>query len=137
MYLSLFIEPLSLIAPSAPPSSVRVLVNSSTSITVQWEPVDCRHKNGEITGYWVRYGEEGSSEEARIVQIVSGMTTVSGLTKETVYTVQVAAMTSSGTGVYSDLLTFETPDGEQLRVLFYALNLTLVIDHRCLPQSEW
>ena len=90
----------------------------------------------------MRYGQEGSSEEARSVQMLpgdssGGKTTVSGLTKETVYTVQVAAMTSSGTGVYSDLLTFETPDGEQLRVLFYALNLTLVIDHRCLPQSEW
>ena len=87
----------------------------------------------------MRYGEEGSSEEARSVQMVSGdssggMTTVSGLSKQTVYTVQVAAVTSSGTGVYSDLLTFETPDGEQVCVLFYALNLTLVIDHRRLPQ---
>ena len=90
----------------------------------------------------MRYGEKRSSEEARSVQMVSGdssggMTTVSGLSKQTVYTVQVAAVTSSGTGVYSDLLTFETPDGEQVCVLFYALNLTLVIDHRCLPQSEW
>ena len=65
----------------------------------------------------MRYGEEGSSEEARSVQMVSGdssggMTTVSGLTKETVYTVQVAAVTSSGTGNYSDSFTFETPGGE-------------------------
>ncbi|CAI8006558.1 Neogenin, partial [Geodia barretti] len=43
-------------APSAPPTDVRVLVNSSTSITVQWGPVECRHQNGEVTGYWVRYG---------------------------------------------------------------------------------
>ncbi|CAI8050555.1 Receptor-type tyrosine-protein phosphatase delta, partial [Geodia barretti] len=90
-------------APSAPPTGVVVRVESSTSITVQWGPVECRHQNGEITGYWARYGEEGSSE----VQMVSGdssggMTTVSGLTKEIVYTVQVAAVTSSGTGAYSD-----------------------------------
>ena len=124
--LSLFIEPLSLIAPSAAPSSVRVIVNSSSSITVQWGPVECRHQNGEITGYWVRYGEEGSSGETRSVQMVSGdssggMTTVSGLTKETVYTVQVAAVTSSGTGAYSDLLISETPDRERLCVLFLML----------------
>ena len=86
---------------------------SSTSITDQWGPVECRHQNGEITGYWVRYGEEGSSE----VQMVSGdssggVTTVFGLTRETVYTVQVAAVTSGGTGVYSDPLTIETPDSE-------------------------
>ena len=106
-----------LTAPSAPPTGMVVRVESSTSITVQWGPVECRHQNGEITGYWVRYGEEGSSEEARSVQMVSGdssggMTTVSGLTKETVYTVQVAAVTSSGTGIYSDPLTIQTPDGE-------------------------
>ena len=88
-------------------------MESSTSITVEWGPVECRHQNGEITGYWVRYGDEGSSE----VQMVSGgssggMTTVSGLTKETVYTVQVAAATSGGTGVYSDPLTIQTPDSE-------------------------
>ena len=63
----------------------------------------------------MRYGEEGSSEEEP--KMVSGdssggVATVSGLTRETVYTVQVAAVTSGGTGVYSDPLTFETPDGE-------------------------
>jgi chitodextrinase len=88
-----------------------VRVESSTSITVQWGAVECRHQNGEITSYWVRYGEEGSSE----VEMVSGdssggMTRVSGLTKETVYTVQVAAVTSAGTGIYSDPLTIQTPD---------------------------
>ena len=118
-----FFKPLSLIAPSAPPSSVRILVNSSTRITVQWGPVECRHQNGEVTDYWVTYGEEESTEEARSVQMVSGdssggMTTVSGLTKETVYTVQVAAVTSSGTGVYSDPLIIKTPDGERLCILF-------------------
>ena len=64
----------------------------------------------------MRYGEEGSSEEARSVQMVSGdssggMTTVSGLTRKTVYTVQVAAVTSSGSGNYSDPLMIQTPDG--------------------------
>ena len=88
-------------------------MESSTSITVQWGPVECRHQNGEIKGYSVRYGEEG---EARSVQMVpgdsnGGMTAVSGLTRETVYTVQVTAVTSDGTGVYSDPLRIKTPDG--------------------------
>ncbi|CAI8028403.1 Receptor-type tyrosine-protein phosphatase F, partial [Geodia barretti] len=103
-------------APSTPPTDVVVRVESSTSITVQWGPVECIHQNGEITSYWVTYGEEGSSEEARNVQMVSGdssggMTTVFGLTKETVYIVQVAAVTSGGTGVYSDPPTIQTSDG--------------------------
>ena len=106
-------------APTAPPSSVVVRVENSTSMTVQWGPVECRHQNGEITCYWVRYGEEGSSE----VQMVSGdssggMTTITGLNRETLYTVQVAAVTSAGTGVYSQLQTIETPDS----TFFYALS---------------
>ena len=92
-------------------------MESSTSFTVQWGSLECRCHNGEITGYWVRYGEEGSSEEARSVQMVSGdasggITTVSGLNRQTIYTVQVAAVTSGGTGEYSHLETIETPDGE-------------------------
>ena len=63
----------------------------------------------------MRYGEDGSSEEdPKMVSGDSsgGVTTVSGLTRETVYTVQVAAVTSADTGVYSDPLAIQTPDGE-------------------------
>ena len=90
-------------------------MESFTAITVQWGPVEpCDQQNGAITGYLVRYGEVGTSEGERRVEIVSGnsMITVSGLTKETVYTVEVAAETSGGTGVYSEPLTIETPDSE-------------------------
>ena len=48
-------------APSAPPSSVRVSVESSTAISVQWGQVEpCADRNGPITGYSVRYGEMGN-----------------------------------------------------------------------------
>ena len=74
----------------------------------------CDQQNGAITGYSVRYGNIGTSEGERNVEMASGdsMITVSGLTKETVYTVEVAAETSGGTGVYSEPLTIETPDSE-------------------------
>ena len=90
-------------------------MESSTAITVQWGPVEpCDQQNGVITGYSVRYGEVGTSEGDRRVEMASGdsMTTVSGLTKETVYTVEVAAETSGGTGFYSEPLTIETLDSE-------------------------
>ena len=110
---------LSLTVPSAPPSSVRLSVKNSTSISVRWEPVECRHRNGEIIDYYVRYGEEGR----RIVvsgDSSGGTTTISELMKQTVYTVEVAARTSAGTGagVYS---TIETPDSKQ--VFFIDSNL--------------
>ena len=104
-------------APSAPPTDVRVLVNSSTTITVQWGEVPCIHQNGEITGYSVQYEVMGSSEpQSEMVSGDSsgGTATISGLTRQTMYTVQVAAVNSAGTGEYSDLLTIETPDGEYI-----------------------
>ena len=106
----------SLTAPSAPPSSVGVSFNSPTVITVQWGSVPCIHQNGEITDYSVRYGELGSSEvsEDNVSGDSSGgMITISdGLAIKTKYTVEVAAETSAGTGVYSDPLIFETLDSE-------------------------
>ena len=109
-------EPFSLTVPSAPPSSVRLSVVSSTSINVRWGLVDCRHQNGEITGYQVRFGEEEGVQNHRFPSGNSsgGMDTLSRLTKQTVYTVEVAARTSAGTGVYSQPQNIETPDSEQL-----------------------
>ena len=84
---------------------------NSSSITVEWGPVDCIHRNGDITGYSVRYGEMGSDE--RTVEMVSGdlsggMITISGLSPVTVYTIEVAAETNAGTGVYSHPMNFTT-----------------------------
>ena len=104
----------SLSAPSAPPSSVRVSVESSTAISVQWGPVEpCADRNGPITGYSVRYGVMGSGRtQNKTVSGDSRMTTISELTNETVHKVEVAAETRAGTGVYSLPLTIQTPDSE-------------------------
>ena len=90
-------------------------MESSTAISVQWGPVEpCADRNGVITGYSVRYGEMGSGSTQN--KTVSGedsiMTTISGLTKETVFTVEVAAETRAGTGVYRFPLIIQTPDSE-------------------------
>ena len=90
---------------------------SSTSIDVHLgRPENCRQWNGEITGYFVRYREKGSGQRYKLKLFSGdssgGMTTLSGLTKQTVYTVEVAARTSAGTGVYSQPQNIETPDSE-------------------------
>ena len=77
--------------------------------------MDCRHRNGEIIGYSVRSWTVGDSEHDRIVRIASGSTsTLHRLSKQTVYTVEVAAKTSAGTGVYSEPQTIMTPDSENI-----------------------
>ena len=99
-------------APSSAPTSVGVPEEHVTfsSITVQWVAVDCIDHNGDITGYSVRYGVQGSgSTQTRDVS-GGGATNmvISGLTSSTNYTVEVAAVNSVGTGVYSDPYIVQT-----------------------------
>ena len=88
-------------APSAPPTSVSVSEVTSSSITVQWRPVDCIHRNGDITGYSVQYGSETVSVSG---DSSGGMYVISGLMPSTTYSIQVAAENSAGTGPYSTSL---------------------------------
>ena len=102
--------------PSAAPTSVSVSEVTSSSITVQWGEVDCIHRNGDITGYSVRYGVQGSGTQT--VSVSGGgatMTTISGLTPSTIYSIEVAAVNNAGTGVYSSPpVIVEIPQGKTI-----------------------
>ena len=97
-------------APSAAPTSVRESGVTSSSITVQWGAVNCIHHNGDITGYSVRYGVQGSGSTQNMS--VSGgdtsQTTIPGLNPSTNYSIQVAAVNSAGIGEYSTSHIIET-----------------------------
>ena len=100
-------------APSAAPTAVSVSALNSAAITVQWEMVPCIHHNGDITGYSVQYTGGGSTQTMNVSGDSSGgMVTISGLSPATMYTVEVAAETSTGTGVYSTLVMVTTPDSK-------------------------
>ena len=79
---------------------------TSSSITVQWGAVDCIRRNGDITGYTVRYGVQGNGSTQ--AKNASGgratQTIISGLTPTTNYSIEVAAVNSVGTGVYSNVI---------------------------------
>ena len=92
-------------APSAAPTSVSVPEEhvTSSSITVQWEAVDCTDRNGDITGYSVWYGVQGSGS-TQTMNVSGGSVTeatISSLMPSTTYSIQVAAVNSAGIGVYS------------------------------------
>ena len=87
--------------PSAPPKGVTA-DGASTGITVQWGSVPCIHQNGQITGYSVRYGVEGSGNTPQTMPAMGNGATIYDLTPSTNYTVQVAAVNSAGVGDYSD-----------------------------------
>ena len=101
-------------APSSPPTSVSTTDVTSSSITVQWGAVDCIHRNGDITGYSVQYGVQGSGS-TQTESVSGGATTdatISGLTKDTSYDIELAAENSAGVGVYSDPLLVGTLQSE-------------------------
>ena len=97
-------------APSAPPTFVNTSEVTSSSITVQWEPVDCIHHNGDITGYSVRYGvqESGSTQTLLISGGATAEIVISGLDSVTNYSIEVAAVNSAGIGPYSNLIYSST-----------------------------
>ena len=83
--------------------------SSGTTITVSWKPVSCLLRNSEITGYIVRYNEVGRS----CLTDVPGpetSATLDGLKGLTQYSIQVAAVGASETGLgpFSDAVTTET-----------------------------
>lgn len=107
------------IAPSAPPTSLNVTDVTSSSITIQWGPVDCVHRNGDMTGCSVQYGVQGSGSKVNVTILGSagsdgGTYVVTGLVALTGYDIKVAAVNSAGTGVYSKPITVFTASGKCL-----------------------
>ena len=102
---------------------------TSSSITVLWGTVECIHRNGDITGYSVKYGIYGSGKTHTMY--VAGMytskSTIRGLAPATNYSIQVAAVSSTGTGKYSTAAVYAITTGKiitnpiLLRMYYYVL----------------
>ena len=96
--------------PSASPTSVTTSSETSSSITVQWGPVNCIDRNGDVTGYSVRYGVQGDGSTQTVSVSGGGITetTISGLQSSTTYTIEVAAVNGAGIGPFSHPITTTT-----------------------------
>ena len=83
---------------------MRVSEVTTSTITVQWNAVECIHRNGDITGYLVWYGDDTprQTEDTKMEYLIIG------LKHSTTYTIRVAAVNSAGTGVYSEQLSITT-----------------------------
>ena len=93
-------------APSAPPTDVLISDKNPFTITINWRPVKCIHRNGDITGYSVRYGIQGNGS-MQTVNVSGGdstNTSISELKSSTIYSIEVAAVNSAGIGMYSNPL---------------------------------
>ena len=84
---------------------------TSSSITLEWKPVECIQHNGDISGYSLRYGVQESGNKQTLN--VSGGVNVSEavilhLDASVRYSIEVAAVNSAGIGVYSSSLIILT-----------------------------
>ena len=96
--------------PSAPHAGLTAFNVAPTSFSVQWETVPCIQRNGDITGYSVRYGVLGNGGVETPTMVGSDvlMTNLTGLVPDTSYVVQVAGVNGQGVGVYGEI-TVTTP----------------------------
>ena len=98
------------LAPTAAPKMSWTFA-TSYSITLQWETVTCEHRNGDITGYSVKYGVMGSLDNGSVMNITGASVaeaTIFNLMLSTNYSIQIAAVNNAGTGVFSNATFIKT-----------------------------
>ena len=77
-----------------------------TEVSIRWREVPCVQLNGPITGYIVRYHATcGASIQQYTKSVVSTGDIIDGLTQNTKYAFQVAAVNVNGTGPFSEPIT--------------------------------
>ena len=101
------VYPFAYSVPSGAPQSVEAMFVQPTEVYLRWREVPCVQQNGPITGYVVRY--YATCGAARNVQqnksIVARCAIIDGLTSNTEYAFQVAAINVNGTGPFSEPIT--------------------------------
>ena len=88
---------MSLTAPSGPPQTFTSAVNNETSISLQWDEVECIEQNGLITGYTLSYFPYVAGAAIENVGVAGRVVTLTGLLPKTQYQFQVWAVSDSGT----------------------------------------
>ncbi|XP_073845084.1 neogenin protein frazzled isoform X6 [Musca autumnalis] len=88
--------------PSEPPNNVTLEVTSSTSITIHWEPPSEEERNGQITGYKIRYRKLKDAPQVKSTPANIRYFELSGLDRNSEYQVKIAAMTVNGSGPFTE-----------------------------------
>ena len=85
----------------------------ATSVVLSWDELDCLERNGDITGYMIRY--VGNSQTITNSSSDTSTTyTIQGLDPFTEYLLAVAAMNSNDVGPFSGQpLTVTTPESSE------------------------
>lgn len=98
-------------APSSGPSNVTAHAVSSNTISVDWNTIPKRHRNGILRGYRIQYQAFNTDAPLQHKTIEDNNTrhvTLNDLKPFTLYRLAVAAFTSAGDGVYSPVVRVQT-----------------------------
>lgn len=98
--------------PSEPPSNVSIEVTSSTSILVRWEPPALEDRNGQITGYKIRYRKSKSPIQVETTPANVRHHELLNLEKMSAYQIKIAAMTVNGSGPATEWQHAETYEND-------------------------
>ena len=92
---------------SGAPQSLEAMFVQPTAVFLRWREVPCFQQNDPITGYVVRYyatcGADRNLQQNKSVVTTGGI--IDGLTPNTEYAFQVAAVNVNGTGSFSEPIT--------------------------------
>lgn len=91
---------------------VQVQILESSSVSITWDSIPERFRNGIIKGYHIEYHPEDENKTAVPKENVNGNFTshiLKSLRKFTTYTIKVAAYTKAGIGPLF-ITTFKTSD---------------------------
>ncbi|KFD63270.1 hypothetical protein M514_10852, partial [Trichuris suis] len=119
-------------APTASPKNVKISeVINSTTVVVEWDPVDADSVKGHFIGYKISVwpiGRESSKQNhhRKPLQITAfhadRSAAISGLEPMSTYKLTVLAFNSEHDGPQSDILYFTTPEGTPSAVLALTVN---------------
>ena len=87
---------------------------SSTTVTLQWNPITCSSQSSSLTGYVVRYGSGLIAQTEVNTSSIVDMYIVIGLTPFTLYTFQVAGVCGEDIGQFSTAIRLMTAEDSEL-----------------------
>ncbi|XP_058836967.1 neogenin isoform X2 [Topomyia yanbarensis] len=98
--------------PSESPSNVSLEATSSTSITIRWQPPPVEDRNGQITGYKIRYRKNKKPLQVETTPANVRHWELKGLERLSAYQVKIAAMTVNGSGPFTEWHHIETYEND-------------------------
>ena len=122
------------LAPSAAPTGLNSTQIGYDSVTIIWTEVNYLLLNGELTGYNIQYGEEGSDIMATVYQPGSNRTrTLTGLMFGRTYSVRVSVVSTGGNGSPFTSVRVTTRQTGKLRVVAV---IYIVLAHNLFSESS-